>query len=109
MQHTTNRSIAAALAGAIALSTIAFAPAQAASNTATTFSARRHWHHHGNAAMIGAVAGVFGTIAAIAAADQYRNDYYGYDGGPYYAPYGYYYGGPRYYGGGHWRHHHHWR
>lgn len=55
---------------------------------ATPASAHRHWHG-ANAAVLGAVLGVFGTIAVVAAADQH-NDYY--------APYEYY-GGP-YYGGG---------
>ncbi len=113
MRIAFRRSLAAALVGALALSTIPLAPAQAA---------HRHWHHHrGNAAVLGAVAGMFGTIAALAAADRYRNDYYyDYDGGPYYdAPYGYYggYGYAPGYGfggfggyrgrGGHGHHHHH--
>lgn len=100
MKHTFRRP-AAALAAALVVSAVAFTPA---------YAAHRHGrYHHGNAAMLGAVAGVFGTIAALAAEDQYRDEYYGYDGGPYYAPYGYYYGGPRGYYGGYWHHHHHWR
>jgi len=95
MRTHIRRFAAAALVGALTLTTIGLTPAEA-----------RHWHR-GNAAALGAVVGVFGTIAALAAADQYRDGYYGcYDcGGPYYA-----YPGPRYYGGGyrHW-HHHHWR
>jgi hypothetical protein len=99
------RSAAAILAGALIVSTVGLTPAQA-----------RHWHH-GNAAALGAVMGMFGTIAAIAAADQYRHRYY--DGDPYYydAPYGYggpyvySYGGYGGYGGGHGYHgyhgHHH--
>jgi hypothetical protein len=107
MRLEFRNTIVAALAGALAFSAMTFTPAQAASTT--TFSARRHWHHHGNAAVLGAVAGVFGTIGALAARDQYRDEYYGYDDGPYYAA-PYYYGGPRYYGRGHWHHyHHHWR
>jgi len=72
--------------------------AQAAAAT-TDFSARRHWRG-GNRAAFGAVAGMFGTIAALAAADQYNDGYYGGPG------YGYGYGPGYRYGG--W-HHHHWR
>jgi hypothetical protein len=48
--------------------------------------------------VLGAVAGVFGTIAALAARDRYER-HYGYSGyGPYYAPppapYGHGYYGP---------------
>jgi hypothetical protein len=98
------RTAAAILAGALIAGTIGLTPAQAA---------HHHWHHR-NAAVFGAVAGLFGTIAAIAAADQYRDAYY--DGGPYYYGYGgpYVYG-PSYGGYGHWHgghrgyhgHHHH--
>ena len=128
MRTSIRRSVAAALAGAIALTTLNLAPAQAASTkgvqasaTTTTISARRHWHH-GNGAALGAVAGMFGLIAGLAAADAYRNDYYGYYGPAYYgypSPYYGYYGGyayaPHYRywrgGGGHWHgghggHHH---
>jgi hypothetical protein len=92
MRITMRRSVAAALAGALALSTIALAPAQAASDTTIFSSVRKHRHHHGNAAAFGAVAGMFGIIAGLAAADRYGDNYYyyGYDDGPYYAPYGYY-------------------
>src|ERR1039457_1588771 len=94
MRITMRRSVAAALAGALALSTIALAPAQAASDTTTFSSVRKHRHHYGNAAAFGAVAGMFGIIAGLAAADRYGdNYYYGYDDGPYCAPYGYYGGG----------------
>ena len=70
--------------------------------------ARTRHYHRGNAAVAGAVLGMFGTIAALAAADSYRDRYYGggYDGPYAYGPaYGYapYYGGYR-----HW-HHRHWR
>jgi hypothetical protein len=92
MRITMRRSLAAALAGALALSTIALAPAQAASDTTTFSSVRKHRHHYGNAAAFGAVVGMFGIIAGLAAADRYGDNYYyyGYDDGPYYAPYGYY-------------------
>ena len=107
MTKRMNGSIAAALAIAVAVTSLNIAPAQAASKspqaaqTSTDFSARRHWRG-GNRAALGAVVGIFGTIAALAAADQYNNGYYG-DG------YGYGYA-PGYYGGGYrggW-HHHHW-
>ena len=47
---------------------------------------------HGQFALLGAVVGMFGVIAGLAAADRYGDNYYyyGYDDGPYYAPYGYY-------------------
>jgi hypothetical protein len=123
--------VAAALAVAVAVTSLNFCPAQAApsnsdqsqatqSTAATTdFSARRRHYHRGNPAALGAVLGIFGTIAAVAAANQYRDRYYyGYYGDPYYyEPGPYYYGGPYYgggyfgspaygWGGGH-RHHHH--
>jgi hypothetical protein len=89
MRITRHRAIAAATAAAIAISSLAVSPASA-----------RPYHHRsaGGAAVLGAVAGVFGTIAALAARDRYERDY-GYSGyGPYYAPppapYGYY--GPGY-------------
>jgi len=88
MRITRHRAIAAATAAAIAVSSLAVSPASA-----------RPYHHHrsaGGAAVLGAVAGVFGTIAALAARDRYER-HYGY--GPYYAPpppppYGYYGSGP---------------
>jgi hypothetical protein len=91
MRVTRLRAIAAATAAAIALTSFAVTPA----------SARPYGYHHrgANAAVLGAVAGVFGTIAALAARNRYERDYrYGY--GPYYAPAPYgYYGAPRpYYG-----------
>jgi hypothetical protein len=126
IMHTSiRRSLAAALTGALALSTISLAPAEAASaksgvrakQGAITFSARRR-HNPGGAIVLGAVAGLFGTIAALAARDRYYDEYYG----PYYyAPPSYYYA-PRVYprhrsfrnignhafGGWHGhRHHHH--
>ena len=96
MRVTRNRAIAAAIAGAIALtSTVAVTPASA-----------RPYHHYrhggpGGAVVLGAVAGLFGTIATLAARDRYERHYgYGYGYGPGYyrqaAPYGYYGGGPYY-------------
>jgi hypothetical protein len=92
-------SIAAALAAAVVLSTISFNAAEA----------RPRHYNRGNAAAVGAIVGLFGTVAALAAADSYRDRYY-YGGGPYYGAYGPgygYYGGPRYYGRRHY--HRHWR
>src|SRR5471030_1825668 len=99
MTKRTNGSIAAALAITVAVTSLNIAPAQAASKsqpqaaqTTTDFSARRHWRG-GNRAGLAIVAGMFGTIAALAAADQYNDGYYGdpgYSCG--YAP-GYRYGG----------------
>jgi hypothetical protein len=91
MRITRNRAIAAATAAAIALTSLAATPA----------SARPYYHHRGigGAAVLGAVAGLFGTIATLAARDHYERQY-GYGYGPYYAPppapYGYYGHGPYY-------------
>jgi hypothetical protein len=90
-----NRTVAAALTGALALTSLNMTPAQAGSakpqvaNAATTtdLSARRY-RGGNNAAVVGAVVGLFGTIAAIAAAERYREGYY-YRGSPYYGSYGY--------------------
>lgn len=108
--RTTSRAIAAALAGALLLTSLPVAQAASsqksgpgltqAAATATDISARRR--HRGNsAAALAAFGLIAGTIATIAA-NQERRDYYeryggyGYGGG-----YGYY-GPPRpYYGYGH--------
>ncbi len=90
-------SIATALAAAVVLTSISFNAAQA----------RPRHYHRGNAAAVGAVVGLFGVIAAAAAADSYR-DRYSYGGGPSYGGYGPGYGyayAPRY----GYRHHRHWR
>ena len=79
------RILAATVAAAVAFTSASFTPASARSR--------------GDAAALAAIVGVFGTIAAIAAADAYRDHhphYYGhrpYYGGPY-APPPAYYGGP---------------
>jgi hypothetical protein len=96
MRITRHRAIAAATAAAIALTAMAVTPASAAPYY-------RHYHRGaGNAAVLGAVAGMFGLIGTLAARDHYERHYgYGYGYGAYApppAPYGYY-GGPRpYYG-----------
>jgi hypothetical protein len=76
MRIIRNRAIAAAAAATIALTSMAITPAAASPY-------RRHGGA-GGAAVLGAVAGLFGTIAAIAAHDHYVR-HYGY--GPYYGPY----------------------
>ncbi len=85
--------IAAALATAVVIGSVGI-------NTA---EARPRHYHRGNAAAVGAVIGLFGTIAALAAADSYRDRYYG--GGPY--AYGPGYGYAPYYGHRRWHRHRH--
>jgi hypothetical protein len=89
MRITRHRAMAAATAVAIALSSMAITPASAGS----------YRHHHrgaGDAAVLGAVAGVFGLIATLAARRQHERRYahgaYGYAPPP--AHYGHY-GHPR--------------
>ncbi len=90
--------IAAALATAVVIGSLGINSAEA----------RPRHYHRGNAAAVGAVIGLFGTIAAIAAADSYRDRYYG---GGYYGPYAYGpgYGYAPYYGHRRWHGHRHWR
>ena len=85
MRTFTSRAIATAAAAAIALTTFSLQPAAAGSR------------HGDDAAALGAFAAVFGTIAAIIAAEQYRDrssyepSYtYGpvYRGGPVHGPHG---------------------
>jgi hypothetical protein len=89
MRTLTSRAITTAAAAAIALTTFGLQPAAA-------------HPRDGDAAALGAFAAVFGTIAAIVAAEQDRDQ-------PYYGPsYGY---GPRYrgpYPQGRWPQHRHW-
>jgi len=93
MRISRHRAIAAATAAAIALSSLAVTPA----------TARPYGHYYrggGNAAVLGAVAGVFGAIALLAARRHQERHYgYGY-GDPAYAPppppYGAYGPGPYY-------------
>jgi hypothetical protein len=82
MRTLSNRAIAAATAVALGLTAIAATPASA--------SPRRY--NHGNAAAIGAAVAIFGTIAAIAAANDRDRDYrehYRPHYGPGYGPYAY--------------------
>lgn len=103
------RSAAITLAVAVALTSIeltsvsaasAAGRAQATQASTIDLSARRRGYR-GNAAAFGAILGVFGTIAAVAASNRYRDRYY-YYGQPYYGSYGYgsygYYDGPYAYG-----------
>ena len=121
MYSTCNRVIAAATAAAIALTAVGFTPAAAApaskqtiaASDSTDFSGARR-RDYGNRAALGAVLGVFGAIATIAAANAARDrayGYYDYGYGPYdygYAPnYGGYAAAPAFrFGGGHHHHHH---
>ncbi len=93
MQKIT-RMAAGVLATAVLLGSIGIGSAEARS---------RHYNR-GNAAAVGAVIGLFGTIATLAARDSYRDRYYG--GGAYYygQPYGY---SPPAYRYRHWHHRYH--
>jgi hypothetical protein len=103
MRTMTGRAIATAAAAVIALTTVSLQPAAAASR-------------RGDAAAAAAILGIFGTVAGLIAAQQYRDDQayaYGpvYNEGPVYGrPV---YRGPAYGGpvhvphGGSWHHEHH--
>ena len=90
MRTLTSHVIATTAASAIALTTVGLQPAAAGSR------------YGGDAAALAAFALVFGTIAAVVAAEQYRDE--GAYGPPY--TYGPVYRDPGPYG--HWPHHHHW-
>lgn len=90
MRTWKSRAVATAAAAAIALTTFSLQPASAAGR------------HGGDVAALAAFAAVFGTIVAIVAAEQDRDQ-------PYYGPsysYGPTYRGP--YPQSHWRQHRHW-
>jgi hypothetical protein len=100
MRTTSNRVMTAATAAAIALTSLSFTPAIAAPAAKhrtvaaagdTDISAARRRFTRGDRMFLGAVAGVFGTVATLAARDRYYRRYgygpYGY--GPYYGAYGY--------------------
>jgi hypothetical protein len=90
MRMLTSRAIATAAAAAIALTTFSLQPAAAGSR-------------HGNdAAALAAFAAVFGTIAAIVAAEHYRDR-------PHYGPaYNYGPGGHGPHPHGDWKHYRRW-
>jgi hypothetical protein len=95
MQKKSHRVIAAAAAAAIALTSFAAVPASAAPRGVTKHHVTRHHvvRRNGNAAAFGIFAAALGTIATLAARDQYYDN--GYYGPRYYAPYpayGYGYG-----------------
>ena len=93
MRTFTGRAIATAAAAAIALTTFSLQPAAAGSR-------------HGNdAAALAAFAAVFGSIAAIIAADQHR-DRRSYGHRPSYT-YGPVHRGPVHHPHGPWQHRHH--
>jgi len=96
MRNKFNRAIAAATLAAVAMTSVGVGTATAAPVTkqqtvaagSTDFSARKRRYNRGaDRAALGAVVGLFGTIATLAARDRYER-HYGY-GRPYYAPYGY--------------------
>ena len=100
MRTRSSRMTAVALMAAVALTSLDLAPASAADAAGGTqatktstidLSARRRHLRRGDAFMLGAVASVFGAIAATAAAHRYREQYY-YYGAPYDEG-SYYYGG----------------
>jgi hypothetical protein len=62
MRILASRAITTAAAAVIALSTVGLQPAAASGR-------------HGDAAAAAAIIGMFGTIAGLIAAEQYRNDY----------------------------------
>lgn len=97
MLSLRSRAIAVVAAAAFALTTFGMAPADAGSR-----------HRHGDAIAAAAIIGLFGTVAAIAAANArhdryYRPPYAAYPGDRYYHR-GPVYHGPRWDG----RHRHHW-
>ena len=89
MRTIMSRAVTTAAAAVFALTVMSIQPAAAG-------------YRHGNdAAALAAFAAIFGTVAAIIAAEQYRDRYepryiYGGDSGPVFVP------------RGDWRHHHHW-
>jgi hypothetical protein len=92
MLSWTRRAITTAAVAGIALSAMSLEPAAAASR----------YRHDGSAAAVAAFAGIVGTIAAIAASNRHRDDYY--DPYAYGSGYGVPYGRRPFYGerGRHW-------
>jgi hypothetical protein len=106
MRNWTKRGLVAATTGALALSSVGLMTDTASAATRHHY---RHARHYGGPNPLGVFAATIGTVAGIAAANSYHDDYYGggyggYGYGPraYYGGYGYApraYGGPGYYGG----------
>ncbi len=92
MRMLTSRAMTTAAAAVIALTTMTMQPAAAGSR------------HGDDAAALAAFAAIFGTIATIVAAEQYR-DRHSYSHGPVYD--GPVYGGPAYLPYKHWQQHRH--
>ena len=76
MRILANRAVTTAAAAVFALSIIGIQPASAG-------------YRHGNGAALAAFAAIFGTVAAIIAAERYRDQYeprYPYGGSPVFVP-----------------------
>jgi hypothetical protein len=100
MRSWTKRGVIAATTAALALTSVGLMPDTASAATRHHY---RHVRHYGGVNPLGAFAATIGTVAGIAAANSYHDDYYGgYGYGPraYYGGYGGYGYAPRaYYGG----------
>src|SRR5437016_2576153 len=99
MRILTSRAIATAAAAAIALSTVGLATASA--HGPDYGYAPQAGYDNGDAAAAAAMLAIFGTMAALIAANQHRDHVYHGPvyGGPVHGPYGRQWS--------EWRHHHH--
>jgi hypothetical protein len=89
MRTLTGRAISTAVAAVFGLAVMSIQPAAAG------------YRHRNDAAALAAFATIFGSVAAIIAAEQYRNRYESA------YPHGAVRPGPGFGSHGHWRHHHH--